>query len=177
MQQGKKADKWSSRANVSVYLGPSLQHANNVCLILSLSTGLTSPQFHVKYDSEFATVRGKNNEERLYSDWQDKCKFRMTQQVRTASRTWGLTVKWRKLTPTDETTESEPATEDPFTDAPNDVTIQGSTEPEGDDDGSGIVNIQQTEHEVTEATNGCNGKQPPTINQDSKPLLAPTGTP
>ena len=130
--------------------------ANNVGLILSLSTGLTSLQFHVKYDSEFATVRGKNNEERPRSDWQDKCKFRTTQQVGTASQTRGRTVKRRKPTATqtltNETTEPEPATEDPFTDAPNDVTIQGSIEPEGDDNGSEIVNTQQMEHEITEPT-------------------------
>ena len=130
--------------------------ANNVGLILSLSTGLTSPQFHVKYDSEFATVCRKNNEERPRSEWQDKCKFRTTQQVGTASRTRGRTVKRRKSTamrtPTNKTMEPEPDTGDPFTNISDGMTIQESIEPEGDDDESEIIDTQQTEHGITEPT-------------------------
>ena len=132
MQQGRKADKWGSRANVGIYLGPSPQHANNVGLILSLSTGLTSPQFHVKYDSEFATVRGKNNEERR----------------RTPKRSKGTTMR----TPTNETTEPEQDTGEPLFGTHDDMTIPGSIEPEGGDDNSEIIDTQQTEPEITEPT-------------------------
>jgi hypothetical protein len=45
MAAGKKLDKWSERTRVGVYLGKSSQHARTVALVLSLTTGLTSPQF------------------------------------------------------------------------------------------------------------------------------------
>jgi hypothetical protein len=56
MQAGKKIDKWSERARVGIYIGPSLQQARTVVLVLSLTTGLASPQFHVRMDSSFQTL-------------------------------------------------------------------------------------------------------------------------
>jgi hypothetical protein len=50
IQSGKKANKWEVRARVAIYLGSSPQHARKNGLVLSLTTGLISPQFHVKYD-------------------------------------------------------------------------------------------------------------------------------
>lgn len=47
---GKKGPKWSDRARVRVYLGESLSHARSVALVLSLTTGLVSSQFHVAWD-------------------------------------------------------------------------------------------------------------------------------
>ena len=52
---------------VGVYLGHSPTHSRSVSLILSLSTGLVSPQFHVTHDDDFETVR-KNRV--LSSKWQ-----------------------------------------------------------------------------------------------------------
>lgn len=57
VQSGQKAPKWSSRARMAVYLGASPQHASTVGLLLSLTTGLISPQFHVRYDDTFQTLR------------------------------------------------------------------------------------------------------------------------
>ena len=57
IQSGKKAKKWEVRARLAIYLGPSPQHARTVGLVLSLTTGLVSPQFHVKYDDTFSTLR------------------------------------------------------------------------------------------------------------------------
>ena len=54
-QQSQK-DKWQDRARVGKYLGCSQTHANNVALILNTETGLTTPQFHVKFDKRFETV-------------------------------------------------------------------------------------------------------------------------
>jgi hypothetical protein len=45
--------KWKERVRVGVYLGRSPQHAKNVALVLSLKTGLVSPQLHVKLDFPF----------------------------------------------------------------------------------------------------------------------------
>jgi hypothetical protein len=60
IQSGKKAKKWEVRARVAIYLGSSPQHARIVGLVLSLTTGLVSPQFHVKYDESFSTLRNNS---------------------------------------------------------------------------------------------------------------------
>ena len=56
LQQNKPFGKWTSRANVRIYLGPSPHHNHNVGMILSRRTGLVSPQFHIKYDNNFDSV-------------------------------------------------------------------------------------------------------------------------
>ena len=48
--------KWDPKSHAGIYLGHSPCHAGSVSLILNLSTGLISPQFHVIYDDEFTTV-------------------------------------------------------------------------------------------------------------------------
>lgn len=60
IQSGQKARKWEVRARVAVYIGPSPQHARTVGLVLSLTTGLVSPQFHVKHDDTLSTLRSKS---------------------------------------------------------------------------------------------------------------------
>jgi hypothetical protein len=56
LQTNAPFDKWRSRATVRIYIGQSPQHSRNVALVLSRSTGLVSPQYHVKHDSGFETV-------------------------------------------------------------------------------------------------------------------------
>ena len=56
LQQGKPLKAWMERARVGVNLGISPTHARSVALVLSLKTGLASPQFHVKHDDLFETV-------------------------------------------------------------------------------------------------------------------------
>jgi Reverse transcriptase (RNA-dependent DNA polymerase)/GAG-pre-integrase domain len=75
LQNQKKISKWESRARMAVYLGPSPHHAQSVGLLLSLRTGLVSPQFHVRYDDSFETVRDKKSSMLPVSDWQHKCGF------------------------------------------------------------------------------------------------------
>ena len=48
--------KWSPKSHTGIYLGHSPCHAGSVALVLNLKTGLVSPQFHVVYDDDFATV-------------------------------------------------------------------------------------------------------------------------
>ena len=48
--------KWDPKSHAGIYLGHSPCHAGNVSLILNLSSGLISPQFHVVFDDEFTTV-------------------------------------------------------------------------------------------------------------------------
>jgi hypothetical protein len=45
-----------SLARVGINIGISLTHARSVLLVLSLKTGLASPQFHVKHDNLFETT-------------------------------------------------------------------------------------------------------------------------
>eukprot|EP00978_Attheya_sp_CCMP212_P037788 scaffold181389_cov64-Attheya_sp.AAC.3 len=56
LQGGKSIPKWQERARVGIYLGLSPQHSRSVALVLSLTTGLVSPQFHVEFDDFFETV-------------------------------------------------------------------------------------------------------------------------
>ena len=66
--------KWNPRSNAGVYLGHSPDHASNVAMVLSLTTGLVSPQYHVIFDDDFSTVdfiRSKKEP----SNWENLCKF------------------------------------------------------------------------------------------------------
>jgi Reverse transcriptase (RNA-dependent DNA polymerase) len=77
VQGGQKAPKWSARARLAVYLGPSPVHAKSVGNLLSLTTGLVSPQFHVHYDDTFQTLR---NSTVMKSIWQDLAGFTSAQK-------------------------------------------------------------------------------------------------
>ena len=62
LQAGQQIPKWHKRARLGLYLGHSPTHARSVALVLNLSTGLVSPQFHVKFDEFFETVNKYDNE-------------------------------------------------------------------------------------------------------------------
>jgi Reverse transcriptase (RNA-dependent DNA polymerase) len=79
LQNQRKIDKWSTRARVGVYLGESKEHARSVGLVLSLKTGLVSPQYHVKYDESFETVKVQDIG-RTQSEWQKMCGFTQTNE-------------------------------------------------------------------------------------------------
>ena len=65
---GHTIPKWNSRARLGVNLGPSPSHARNVYLVLNLTTGCVSPQFHVSFDDFFETVGTGHNT--IDSNWQ-----------------------------------------------------------------------------------------------------------
>jgi hypothetical protein len=75
LQAGKKTDKWSDRSRVGIYLGPLPQHARTVALVLSMTTGLVSPQFHVRMDPTFQTHKTIFGGNPPNSQWQNKCHF------------------------------------------------------------------------------------------------------
>jgi hypothetical protein len=56
LADGKKIPKWESRSSRCMYVGMSPNHASSVPLVLNLSTGSITPQFHVVFDDWFATV-------------------------------------------------------------------------------------------------------------------------
>ena len=72
LQSKKQFHKWKERSRVGIYLGPSPHHGKNVALILDRSTGLVSPQFHIKYDPSFQTVKDDD----FKCEWQIKCGFK-----------------------------------------------------------------------------------------------------
>jgi hypothetical protein len=76
LQSGQKAGKkWTDRARLGVNLGFSPQHSKSVALVLSLTTGLVSPQFHCQFDEAFQTVRGIDASLQPPSLWQEKAYF------------------------------------------------------------------------------------------------------
>lgn len=75
LQSGKKIDKWSDRSKMGINLGKSPHHAKSVYLVLNLTTGLVSPQFHVKMDDKFETLRTVYGGNPPISQWQEKCHF------------------------------------------------------------------------------------------------------
>jgi hypothetical protein len=77
IQAGKSLPAWMSRAKIGINLGISPTHARSVALVLSLNTGLVSPQFHVKHDDLFETTGPKVGRFGLPpSRWQTLAGFR-----------------------------------------------------------------------------------------------------
>lgn len=63
-------------ARVGIYVGFSPSHARNVALVLSTTTGLVSPQYHVKLDDLFETIKGSTHGGPQGSISMIKCGFR-----------------------------------------------------------------------------------------------------
>ena len=60
--------KWSYQSRAGVYLVTLSIHSKNVLLVLFLNTGLVSPQFYVKFDTQSQTVE----QEELSLQWKLK---------------------------------------------------------------------------------------------------------
>ena len=71
LASGKKISHWRPRARIGINLGFSPRHARTVSLVLNTQTGNVSPQFHIRHDDFFATVRGM----KLKSRWQEAAGF------------------------------------------------------------------------------------------------------
>jgi hypothetical protein len=57
LASGKSLPRWPPRACLGLNLGLSPMHARNVYLVLNLTTGCVSPQFHCCFDNFFETTR------------------------------------------------------------------------------------------------------------------------
>jgi len=57
LASGKSLPRWSPRARLGLNLGLSPTHARNVYLVLNLTTGCVSPQYHCRFDDFFETTR------------------------------------------------------------------------------------------------------------------------
>ena len=67
---GHSIPRWNPRARIGLNLGPSPTHARNVHLVLSLTTGLVSPQFHCRFDDFFETCKHGASDASMQSTWQ-----------------------------------------------------------------------------------------------------------
>jgi hypothetical protein len=77
LASGKSIPKWDNMCRLGINLGPSPRHARNVSLVLNLTTGLSSPQFHVKHDELFETVAFRTGAPDTISNWQSLAGFWM----------------------------------------------------------------------------------------------------
>jgi hypothetical protein len=78
--------KWKPRSKVGVYLGRSPSHFRSVALILDIDMGLVSPQFHIKLDPLFQTVKGDTQQESHKSLWQIKSGFVLQKDIHTVNK-------------------------------------------------------------------------------------------
>ena len=67
--------KWSKYSHVGIYLGRLPQHMQSMALVLSLTMGLVSPQFHLSFDPSFHTMKESFGASPLPSLWQEKAGF------------------------------------------------------------------------------------------------------
>jgi hypothetical protein len=72
---GNKIPKWSPRARLGMNLGPSPSHARNVNLVLNLTTGLVSLQFHCRFDDFFETTHLSTRDVNVLSSWKQLTRF------------------------------------------------------------------------------------------------------
>jgi hypothetical protein len=74
---GNSIPNWDNKYRLGMNLGTSPRHARNVSLVLNLTTGLSSPQFHVKHDELFETVASRIGAPGTISNWQSLAGFWM----------------------------------------------------------------------------------------------------
>ena len=71
LQDGKKIPKWNPRARLGLFLGFSSQ----VPLVLNVTTGKISPQYHVIFDDKFDTVHSLSKDESIEQQWRNVLKL------------------------------------------------------------------------------------------------------
>ena len=65
-----KAKKWEGNSVLGIYLGPYPHHAGSVSFVMNITTGNTSPQFHMGHDDFFETTRYNRRKTRAKSNRQ-----------------------------------------------------------------------------------------------------------
>ena len=69
LQDGHKIPKWDTRARRGMFVGFSPSHSSLVPLVLNISTGKITPQFHVVFDDKFHTVMSLPKGTTLRDEW------------------------------------------------------------------------------------------------------------
>jgi hypothetical protein len=75
LASNKSLPRWDPRARIGLNLVPSPMHAGNVHLVLSLTTGLVSQQFHCCFDNFFETCKFGVADGGISSTWQQLAGF------------------------------------------------------------------------------------------------------
>jgi hypothetical protein len=93
--------RWDPRVRLGLNLGPSPTHARNVHLVMSLSTGLVSPQFHCRFDDFFETCKYGVPDGGISSTWQRLAGYKRADRVPVLHTEDGLldTVNPAQVTP------------------------------------------------------------------------------
>jgi hypothetical protein len=78
---GNAVPTWSPRAQLGLNLGPSPMHARKVYLVLNLSTGLVSPQYHCCFDDFFETTKYGGLDVSVSSTWQQLAQLGRTNKI------------------------------------------------------------------------------------------------
>jgi hypothetical protein len=104
---GNMIPKWSSRACLGLNLGPSPMHARNVYLVLNLSTGLVSPQYHYCFDDFFKTMKYGGTDVTNSSTWQQLVGLNRVTEAFSQNQTSTLHGHMQIETPADTSVPSE----------------------------------------------------------------------
>jgi len=86
-------------------MGKSPIHSRNVALVLDIEKGYVSPQFHVKIDSSFHSVKGSTRQEIIKSQWQVKTGFVADQNKKVMMKT-NKGIKKGKTNVTEQTSQN-----------------------------------------------------------------------
>ena len=73
LQAGQKIPRWEPRSRRGVFVGLSSTHSSEVPLVLNLSTGSITPQYHVVFDDRFTTVESITIDGTPPTHWEDLC--------------------------------------------------------------------------------------------------------
>jgi len=113
LASGNTLPRWSPRARLGLNLGPSPSHARNVNLVLSLTTGLVSPQYHCNFDDFFETTKDGMSEAPSSGIWQQLAGLTRATQVPTVEHlTTVRTQAQPTLQPTTMPTNTESSPDD-----------------------------------------------------------------
>jgi hypothetical protein len=113
---GNAVPKWSPRAQLGLNLGPSPMHARNIYLVLNLSTGLVSPQYHCCFDNFFETTKYGGPDVSVSSTWQQLAQLGHANKISSQSLLQTLHSPMSTETPSDIDVPSEelPISNDEF---------------------------------------------------------------
>ncbi len=75
LQDGHKLPKWEPRARRGAFVGFSSRHSSLVPLVLNITTGKISPQYHVIFDDKFQTVLSLPQKTTLRDEWLNLLNF------------------------------------------------------------------------------------------------------
>jgi len=153
LKQVQTLGKWENRSRIGMYLGHSPTHARSVHLVLSIRTGLVSPQFHVRFDNFFESTSWVKFMPR--SEW--KFKARILEEKASSTPDLDRITMTRMLRPNSNNNSSSPIDQ-------GGVLVQNNMDDEqqtmGDQAGGEVyANYHENEEEIAISTNNSSTNQ------------------